>query len=66
MRYLIALATAIVLVVSMWPLIRRFAPRRQAGAPRPASRGELLYLAIVITLALSFVISTLLWVFGGR
>ena len=65
MRYLIALGTAILLVAMMWPYLRRYLPQRgQPGAPKPTTRGELIYYAIVITLALSFAISTLLWVFG--
>ncbi|MCC6888463.1 MAG: hypothetical protein IT536_08025 [Hyphomicrobiales bacterium] len=65
MRYLIALGMAILLVASAWPLLRRFAPRRDVGsAPRPASRGELIYFAFLTTIAISFAISTLLWVFG--
>jgi hypothetical protein len=65
MRYLIALGTAILIVAMMWPYLRRYLPRRQqAGAPKPTTKGELIYYAIVITIALSFAISTLLWVFG--
>ncbi|MBX9776604.1 MAG: hypothetical protein K2Y71_19675 [Xanthobacteraceae bacterium] len=66
MRYLIALGTAILMVAMMWPYLRRYLPRReqQGGAPKPTTRGELIYYAILITLALSFAISTLLWVFG--
>ena len=64
MRYLMALGAAIAVVAMMWPLLRRYAPRRQAGAARPPSRGEMIYLAIVITIAISFGISTMLWVFG--
>jgi hypothetical protein len=66
MRYLIALGTAILLVAMMWPYLRRYLPQRpgQGGAPKPTTKGELIYYAILITLALSFAISTLLWVFG--
>ena len=65
MRYIIALATAILIVVMAWPYLRQFAPRRaQSGAPKPASRGELIYFAFLIVIALSFTISTMLWVFG--
>ena len=64
MRYLIALATAILVVTTMWPFLRRYAPGRKPGEHKPASRGEMIYFAIVITIALSFAISTLLWVFG--
>jgi len=66
MRYLIALATASMIVVVMWPTLRRFAPRRPqpGGAPKPATKGELIYLAILTAVALSFTISTLLWLFG--
>jgi len=66
MRYLIALGTAILLVAMMWPYIRRYAPRRMSGpgGPKPPSKGELFYLAILVTIVLSFTISTLLWVFG--
>src|SRR3954471_5948496 len=56
MRYLIALATAGLIVAMLWPHLRLFLPQqpRQAGAPKPASRGELIYLAILITVVLSF------------
>jgi heme/copper-type cytochrome/quinol oxidase subunit 2 len=64
MRYLMALGIAILVVAMMWPLLRRYAPRRQAGEQRPPSRGEMIYLALVITIAISFVISTMLWVLG--
>jgi hypothetical protein len=65
MRYIIALTTAIVIVVTAWPYLRQFAPRRsQPGAPKPASRGEMIYFGFLIVIALSFAISTMLWVFG--
>jgi hypothetical protein len=68
MRFLIALGISIAAVIAAWPLIRQFAPRRRqpGGAPKPTTKGEMLYFAIVITLALTFATSTLLWVFGGR
>lgn len=68
MRFLIAIAVAIASVAAMWPLIRQFAPRRQQpdGKPKPASKGELIYLAVLTTVVLSFTFSTLMWVFGGR
>jgi hypothetical protein len=66
MRFLIALGISIATVIAAWPLIRQYAPRRQTGEPKPVSKGETIYFAIVITLALTFVMSTLLWVFGGR
>ena len=64
MRYLIALGVAILTVIAAWPYLRQFAPKRQVGAPRPASKGELIWFALLATIALSFAISTLLWVFG--
>jgi hypothetical protein len=66
MRYLIALGTAILMVAMMWPYLRRYLPQRQqpTGAAKPPTKGELIYYAVLITLALSFTISTLLWVFG--
>ena len=66
MRYLIALVTAGTIVAMMWPYLRRYAPRRQqpGGVSKPPSKGELIYLAVLVTLVLSFTISTLLWVFG--
>lgn len=64
MRYIIALGIAILTVAMAWPMLRKFAPRRQSTGPRPPSKGELIYFAILITLALSFGISTMLWVFG--
>ena len=64
MRYVIALGTAILVVVMAWPYLRRYVPRRQSAGPKPASKGELIYFAILVTLGLSFAISTMLWVFG--
>ena len=64
MRYLIALGTAIFMVAMMWPYVRQFAPRRGPAKDLPPSKGELIYLAILVTIVLSFTISTLLWVFG--
>ena len=66
MRYLIALGTAILIVATTWSYLRRYLPQRPqpTGAPKPPTKGELIYYAILITLALSFAISTLLWVFG--
>ena len=64
MRYIMALVTAIVMVAAAWPYLRRYAPKRTAGEARPASKGELIYFALLITIALSFGISTMLWVFG--
>jgi hypothetical protein len=64
MRYLIALGTAIAAVAVMWPYLRGYLAQRPKGGGKPTGKGELIYLAIVITVALSFAISTLLWVFG--
>ncbi len=64
MRYILALGTAILMVAAAWPYVRRFAPKRAAGEQRPTSKGELIYFALLITIALSFAISTMLWVFG--
>jgi hypothetical protein len=68
MRFIIALGIAIVVVVMAWPYLRRYTPRRQSGAanaaPKPATKGELIYFAILTTVALTFAISTMLWVFG--
>jgi hypothetical protein len=64
MRYIIALGIAILIVAMAWPCLRMYMPRRQQGAPKPASKGELIYFAILVTIALSFAISTMLWVFG--
>jgi hypothetical protein len=66
MRYLMALATAILMVVMLWPYLRQLAPRRpQPGhAPKPPTKGELIYLAVLSVVVISFTISTLLWVFG--
>ena len=62
MRYIIALGTAILIVAMAWPYLM---PRRQQpGGPKPASKGELIYFAFLVTIALSFAISTMLWVFG--
>jgi hypothetical protein len=64
MRYILALGTAILMVAAAWPYVRRFAPKRAGGEQRPTSKGELIYFALLITIALSFAISTMLWVFG--
>jgi hypothetical protein len=67
MRYIMALGVAILIVAMTWPYLRRYMPRRpqpQQGAPRPPSKGELIYFAFLVTIALSFAISTMLWVFG--
>jgi hypothetical protein len=64
MRYIIALGVAILIVAMAWPYLRRYAPGRKPGVPKPASRGELIYFALLVTIALSFAISTTLWVFG--
>ncbi len=66
MRYIIALGAAILIVVMAWPYLRRFAPRRPqpSGVSKPPSKGELIYLAVLTTIVLSFTISTMLWVFG--
>ena len=64
MRYIIALGMAILVVVMAWPYLRRYVPRRETTEPKPASKGELIYFAILVTLGLSFAISTMLWVFG--
>ena len=65
MRYIIALGTAILIVAMAWPYLRRYVPRRQQSAgPKPASKGELIYFALLVSIALSFAISTMLWVFG--
>jgi hypothetical protein len=63
-RFIIALLIAIVVVVMAWPYLRHYVPRRQAGALKPATKGELIYFAILTTVALTFAISTMLWVFG--
>ena len=64
MRFVIALGVALMIVVMAWPYLRRYMPRRQSGQSRPASKGELIWFALLITVALSFAISTMLWVFG--
>ena len=65
MRFVIALGIAILIVAMTWPYLRRYMPRRQqAGAPKPPSKGELIYFAVLVTTALSFTITTMLWVFG--
>jgi hypothetical protein len=39
-------------------------PRRGSAQQRPATKGEMIYFAFLVTIALSFGISTMLWVFG--
>lgn len=64
-RFIIALGIAILIVAMAWPYLRRYVPRRpQPGSPKPASKGELIYFAVLTTVALTFAISTMLWVFG--
>jgi hypothetical protein len=64
MRFIIALTIAAVIVVMAWPYLRRFVPKRTPGAPKPVTKGEMIYFAIMITVALSFAISVMLYVFG--
>jgi hypothetical protein len=64
MRYIIALVIAIVVVVMAWPYLRRYVPQRTSAQPRPATKGEMIYFALLVTIALSFGISTMLWIFG--
>ena len=69
MRYLIALGTAILIVAMTWPYLRHFMPGRQQpgglkGSSKPATKGEMIYFAFLVIIALSFAISTMLWVFG--
>ena len=64
MRYIIALGIAILIVVTAWPYLRMYMPRRASAQAKPATKGELIYFAILVTLGLSFAISTMLWVFG--
>ena len=69
MRFVIALGIAILIVALTWPYLRQFMPRRpqpEAGAPKPPTKGELIYFAVLVTVALSFTITTLMWLFGGR
>jgi hypothetical protein len=63
-RFIIALVISILVIVMAWPYLRHYVPRRGASTPRPASKGELIYFAILTTVALTFAISTMLWVFG--
>jgi heme/copper-type cytochrome/quinol oxidase subunit 2 len=64
MRFVIVLGVALMIVVMAWPYLRRYMPRRQPGAPKRPSKGELIWFALLATVALSFGISTMLWVFG--
>jgi hypothetical protein len=67
LRFIIALGVASLVVAMAWPYLRPFMPRHpqpQAGAPKPPTKGELIYYAILITVALTFTITTLMWVFG--
>ena len=65
MRFIIAVGIAMLIVAMAWPYLRRYMPRRQQpGAPTPPSKGELIYFAVLVTVALSFAISTMLWAFG--
>lgn len=66
-RFVVALGIAIMVVVLTWPYLRQVMPRRpQAGpgAPKPPTKGELIYFAVLVTVALSFAITTIMWVFG--
>jgi hypothetical protein len=66
MRYIIALIVAVLIVAMVWPYLRQFAPQRPqaSGVAKPASKGELIWLAILATVVLSFTLSTMLWIFG--
>jgi len=63
-RFLVILGVAIVLVIMFWPLIRKLDAARVRAEAEPPSKGGALFLAITVTLALTFVMSAVLWYLG--
>ena len=60
-RFIVVLAIAAAVIVVFWPYLRKLDPARQGGKEAAARKGGTLFFAIVITLVLSFVLSTALW-----
>jgi hypothetical protein len=63
-RFLMVLAAAAVVVAVFWPYLRKLELVRTGAAAAPSRKRAPYFLAIVITLVLSFVFSTALWLFG--
>jgi hypothetical protein len=63
-RFLVILGVAAVVVVMFWPLLRKLDATRVRAEAAPPSRSSTLFLALALTLGLSFVISAALWYFG--
>ena len=63
-RFLVLLGVAAVVVIMFWPLLRKLDAARVRAEAEPPSRGGTLFLAIALTLALTFVMSAVLWYFG--
>ena len=63
-RFLVILGIAAVVVVLFWPVLRKLDVARVRAEAPPPSRGNTLFLAIALTLALSFVLSAALWYLG--
>ena len=63
-RFLILLGIAGAAVVMFWPLLRKLDSARVRAEAGPPRRGGTIFLAISLTLALTFVMSAFLWYFG--
>ena len=60
-RFLVVLAIAAAVIVVFWPYLRKLDPSRQRSEAAAPRKGGTLFFAVVITLVLSFVLSTALW-----
>jgi hypothetical protein len=66
LRYLILLAVGALVAAMLWPHLRRHGPRHPQGGRAQRGLFDTFYLALLITLGLSFALSAGLWLFGGR
>jgi hypothetical protein len=55
---------AAVAVVMFWPLLRKLDAARVRAEAAPPSRSNTLFLALALTVGLTFVFSAALWYFG--
>jgi hypothetical protein len=55
---------AAVVVIMFWPLLRKLDAARVRAEAAPPSRSSTLFLALALTVGLTFVFSAALWYFG--